>query len=72
MENETLHFSILISEGPLRIHVNIRYLEYAAEVLENAEIHTIEKGAVEKFARGTGLVKRNKHTIFPSCNLICT
>ena len=71
MENETLHFSILISEGPLRIQVNIKFL-HTDFYQEPLYADTIEKGEVEKFARGTGLVERNKHPIFPLCNLICT
>ena len=73
-ENETLHYSILKAEGPLRIQVYIK-LEWGggidAEAFNNKN-DTIEKGAVKKFKRNTALIRRYKHPIFPSCNLICT
>ena len=79
MENETLHYSILKAEGPPRIQVYIK-LEWEGGIVNgtvdpdafNNKNDTIEKGAVKKFERNIGLVRRNVHPIFPSCNLICT
>ena len=59
MENETLHLSILISEGPLRIKVSIKF--WANK--KNLEIHdTIGPGAVKDFKRNGDLVQRKELT----------